>query len=397
MTNAHSHSSDAPSRGMNRRVIAALFLVHFSGDFYQSFFNPLYPVIKQQFGLSLTQVGLITSVVALSSFIAQPVTGYLTDKGRPKSFILVGLALSFLCIPMMGATPWYGLLVLFAGLGAFGSSLYHPASAGYVSVYAGERTGLGMSIFGLGGTLAFTVGPMALAGYVTVFGIHTLPMTSLLGLLLVCLLFFLLPTFDKDMEARQSRTNGSGNGLKQVWKTLALLWLICVMRALVDTSLKTFYPIFYMEQGNSLVSTGAVLSAYMLGGSVSAVVWGYLADTRGYKTVFLASFVLAAPCVLWFLQSQGWLLYPAAFLAGFLLLATMFPAVALAAKYAPKNRTLASSLVFGFSTGTAGLLAPVIGDLAERFGLHTVLLAIGVLPIFCFLLAIFLPRDKVKQ
>ena len=41
------------------KILIALSLVHFSGDFYSSFMSPLFPVFVDQMGLSLAQVGVI--------------------------------------------------------------------------------------------------------------------------------------------------------------------------------------------------------------------------------------------------------------------------------------------------------------------------------------------------
>ncbi len=41
------------------KVIFALTLIHFTGDFYVSFVSPLLPVFVDKFALSLAQVGLI--------------------------------------------------------------------------------------------------------------------------------------------------------------------------------------------------------------------------------------------------------------------------------------------------------------------------------------------------
>ena len=54
--------SVADASSANLRVIFALFLIHFIGDFYVSFVNPLLPEFIEKFSLSLTQVGLITGI-----------------------------------------------------------------------------------------------------------------------------------------------------------------------------------------------------------------------------------------------------------------------------------------------------------------------------------------------
>jgi len=44
------------------KAIIALFLIHFLGDFYYSFINPLLPVFVEKYLLSMTQVGIITGI-----------------------------------------------------------------------------------------------------------------------------------------------------------------------------------------------------------------------------------------------------------------------------------------------------------------------------------------------
>jgi len=99
------------------------------------------------------------------------------------------------------------------------------------------------------------------------------------------------------------------------------------------------------SEGHSLVSVGSILSLFTVGGSVSAIVSGHLVDRIGYKPVYFCSFALSSPCILLFIHGSGWKLYAwklyaMAFLSGFLLLATLFPALALAQKIAPRGRSL---------------------------------------------------------
>ncbi len=53
---------------INKHAIFALFLIHFMGDFFQSFIRPLLPVLANKFDLSLAQVGLITGIATFMAF-----------------------------------------------------------------------------------------------------------------------------------------------------------------------------------------------------------------------------------------------------------------------------------------------------------------------------------------
>ncbi|MEW5726012.1 MAG: MFS transporter, partial [Thermodesulfobacteriota bacterium] len=238
------------------KVILALCLVHFCGDFYQSFIKPLLPALVERYSLTLAEVGLITGVNTFLAFLVQPSVGYLADHYRTRFFVVGGALLSALFVPLMGLAPGFGFLLVCVGLGSVGSAMFHPTAAGMVSTYAGAHSGLSMSLFGLGGTLAFTVGPLLATVYVTAFGLTFLPLTSIFGVAA----FFLLLTLVPKPESEGLGQHGFWGSLKQslggVWKAIGLIWLLTVIRSFVDQSLSTFIPILYAAEGHSLISTG---------------------------------------------------------------------------------------------------------------------------------------------
>lgn len=58
-----------PTSNADVKAIFSLTLVHFIGDFYASFVNPLLPLFVERFSLTLTEVGLITGISRILSFI----------------------------------------------------------------------------------------------------------------------------------------------------------------------------------------------------------------------------------------------------------------------------------------------------------------------------------------
>ncbi len=381
----------------NKKALVAIFLVHFTGDFYQSFFPPLYPVIKAHFSLTLTQIGFLASVVTVSAFVAQPIAGILADRYSPRRFMMAGLMLSTLLVPLMGIIPWFGLLVLVAALGSLGSAIYHPTAAGMVPEYAGDRTGFAMSIFGLGGTVAHSIGPLAVTGFIVLLGIGYLPVTSAVGAVVIVLLLVYLPTPGEREKPQGGLFRQLRSDLYVTWKAVFVIWLIAVLRSFTDVVFRSFYPILFMQDERSLISMGIVLSLNTAGGSLAALVCGAYVDRRGYKSLFYMSFVLATPCMLLFIHSSGFWVYPLSFIAGFVLLATMFPSVALSTQIALENRSLASSITLGFAVGTGGLLAPLVGRLAEHFGLLTVMGYTAAIPLLCLPLIRYIPEYRSNR
>ena len=377
---------------INKKAIFALFLIHFSGDFFQSIIRPLLPVLATKFSLNMTQVGMITGVATFMAFLIQPVFGYMADRYRSRLILLLGSFMGAICIPLVGIAPYFWVVLLLIGLGSISSAIYHPTAAGMVSVYAGLRTGLAMSIFGLGGTLGFTVGPIVGSAYVTLFGLHRLPVLILLGVMAFIVLSVMIPAPDEPENTKLDFIGSLKENIGEVWRPIVLIWSIALCRAFLEQSLLTFIPVLTASEGFSLVSVGGIVSLFTVGGSVSAIVCGHLVDRVGFKPVYFFSFALSPPSILLFINSQGLQIYPIAFLSGFLLLATLFPAVALAQKVAPKGRSLVSSIVMGLAMGSAGLLLPLTGKMADVFGIRTVLNCAAFIPLAALLLIRSLPE-----
>lgn len=379
---------------IHKKAIFALFLIHFIGDFFQSFVRPLLPVMANKFELSLAKVGLITGIATFMAFLIQPLFGYLADRYKTRLILLIGSFAGAICIPMVGLAPYFWIVLLLIGLGSISSAIYHPTAAGMVSAYAGPRTGLAMSIFGLGGTLGFTLGPIVCSAYVTFMGLQRLPILTIFGLLVFVILFIMIPAADGDGLSRTDFFGTLKESFGEVWKPVLLIWSIAFSRAFVEQSVLTFIPVLAAAEGHSLVSVGGIVSLFTIGGSISALVCGHLVDRIGFKPVYFFSFVLSSPSLLLFINAGGRFIYPFALLAGFFLLATLFPAVALAQKVVPRGRSLVSSIIMGLAMGTAGLMMPLTGKIADIFGIRAVLICIGFIPLAALLLIRNLPEPR---
>ncbi len=237
----------------NLKILFALTLIHFTGDFFTAFISPLFPVFVDKLGLSLTQVGIIAGTMRLLAFIIQPTVGYLADRHPTRAFIFTGLALTIVFIPLTGIAPNFWVLLLFVALGSVGSSMFHPSVTGMVPVYAGNKAGFSMSIFNTGGTLAFGLGPLFITWYVAYFGLSAMPVTMIAGLLV---LFYLLTVIPKPQSEGLRRSGFLGalkESLGDAWKAVALIWLVMFMRAVVGQSFLTFMPVLYVREGFSVV------------------------------------------------------------------------------------------------------------------------------------------------
>ncbi|MFH1481639.1 MAG: MFS transporter, partial [Pseudomonadota bacterium] len=378
----------------NIKMLFALTLVHFTGDFYSSFTSPLFPLFVQKMGLSLAQIGIISGAIRLLAFIVQPSVGYLADRYSTRHFMLLGVLMPVVFIPLSGITTGFWTLLAVVALGSIGSSMFHPSVTGLVPVYAGNRTGFAMSVFNTGGTLAFGVGPLFITWYASRFGLNALPFTAAFGLLVVWYLYWIVPVPQSEGLRRLGFWGAVKESLGSVWETIVCIWIVMIVRAIVGQSFLTFMPVLYVEKGFSILSAGVIFSLFTVAGTVSALIAGHVSDRIGFKPVFIFTHALMAPMLILFLSLPGNWVFIGAITAGATVLATLPLGVAMAQILAPKGRSMVASLMMGFAFGLGGAVSPVVGKLADIYSIHSVLMGISLLPLLSLPLIFTFPRVK---
>lgn len=383
-------------RSVDVKVIFGLTLVHFIGDFYTSFISPLLPVFVEKFSLTLTQVGLIVGISRFLAFIVQPSAGYLADHYQTRLFVLGGPLLAMVFVPLVGIAPLFLVLLLFISLGSIGSSMYHPTCAGMVSTYSGQHFSLSMSIFIMGGTLAFGMGPLFITYFVDSYGLGASPFTMIFGLAVMVLLFRIIPLPQVERLENLGFIRSIKKVMGGIWKSIMLIWAVMVLRSFVGQSFMTFIPVLYAKEGYSLVSIGTIVSLFTVAGAISGLLAGHLSDRIGYKPIFYLTHSLTMPSLYLLLYLPGNWVYFSAFLAGFFTMATLPLGIAMAQELAPRGRSMVSSLMMGLAFGLGGMMTPLTGKLADIFSIRAVLLFLAIIPFLTIGLISLLPEKRLK-
>ena len=314
----------------------------------------------------------------------------------PNSHWMEGPAIAVMVvfIPLTGIAPAFWMLLVCVSFGSIGSSMFHPTVAGMVSRYAGRNLGFSMSIFVMGGTLSFGVGPLFISWFVKNFGLEAMPLTTVIGLAVMVYLFKTIPLPAVEGLQEYGLWGSIREVFGAVWKPVLLIWMVMVLRAFVAQSFQTFMPVLFSKEGYSLISIGWLVSLFTVAGAISGMAAGHMADRIGYKPVFVAAHALTIPCMLLLLNVRGSWVFPASFLTGFFIMATLPLGVALVQKLAPRGTSMASSLMTGLAFGVGGLMTPLTGLLSDLYSIRSVLGILVVIPLVTIILIWFLPFES---
>src|ERR1700723_2380566 len=86
-------------------ILLAISFSHLLNDTIQSLIPAIYPVVKESFHLSFTQIGLITLTFQLTASLLQPLVGMVTDR-RPMPYSLpVGMGFTLCGLLLLAVAP----------------------------------------------------------------------------------------------------------------------------------------------------------------------------------------------------------------------------------------------------------------------------------------------------
>src|SRR5438874_41016 len=151
------------AEGATFSIILALSFSHFLNDTMQSLVPALYPMLKEGYGLSFAQIGLITLTMQVTSSLLQPVVGMIADR-RPQPYSLaVGMGVTLIGLLLLAHAGSYLSLVVAAMLVGTGSAVFHPEASRIARMASGGRHGLAQSLFQVGGNVGSAIGPILAA------------------------------------------------------------------------------------------------------------------------------------------------------------------------------------------------------------------------------------------
>lgn len=115
------------------RVIGVLGAGHFFSHFYLLCLPPLFPLLRDEFGVSYAALGFMMTSYNLIGGIIQAPMGFLIDRYGARYILLAGVVLMSGSVLLMGFTSSYEAILILAVLAGLGNSVIHTADYAVMS------------------------------------------------------------------------------------------------------------------------------------------------------------------------------------------------------------------------------------------------------------------------
>ena len=379
------------------RVIGACALAHLINDLIQAVLPSIYPMLKATYGLSFTQVGLITLTFQLTASLLQPWIGFYTDR-HPKPWLLpAGMVCTLIGILMLSMVGSFPAILVASALVGVGSSTFHPETSRVARLASGGRYGLAQSTFQVGGNAGSAFGPLLAAAIIIPYGQGNVAWFGLFAVFAILVQYGLSRWYRNHLnlfKLKQGSQATHGLSKRRVTFALVVLALLVFSKYFYMASFTSYFTFYLIEKFDLSVASSQLYLFLFLGAVAAGTFFGGpIGDRIGRKRVIWFSILGAAPFTLALPYVDLFWTGVLSMIIGFILASAFSAIVVFAQELVPGNVGMIAGVFFGLMFGFGGIGAALLGHLADIHGIEYVYYLCSFLPLFG-VLAIFLPRTR---
>ena len=314
---ADALADPAPPLRQDASIIALVGLAHGVSHFSQLLLAPLFPWLKDAFGVSYTELGALLTIFFVASSAVQTASGFVVDRFGPRPVLLGGLSLLGLAALGYASSTSYAMLAAWAVVAGVGNGVFHPVDYTLLNRKVHKsRLGHAYSAHGITGTLGWALAPALMVPTALAFGWRAAMFSgAAVALSVLALIWWQRDRLALELAAEPPVPVAAGPGrgapapaaategpfdflrIPAVWMCFAFFFFYAIALSVVQS--------FAPEAARQLHAVplpwvAACLTIYMLGSASGMVVGGFLAsDPARCERVVGVGMGLAACIALW--------------------------------------------------------------------------------------------------
>lgn len=151
------------SRTAEAKLVTSVCFAHFVSHYYILLLAPLFIFVREDYGVSYTELGLALTAFHVVSTVFQTPAGFLVDRWNARYMLVAGLLIGAVAFAIAGLVNSFWVFVAMFALAGLGNTVYHPADYSLLGRYVpAERAGRIFSYHTFAGMLGNAAAPATL-------------------------------------------------------------------------------------------------------------------------------------------------------------------------------------------------------------------------------------------
>ncbi len=287
-------------------VIGLVGLGHLISHFSQLLLAPLFPWLKDAFGVSYAQLGFLMTLFFVVSCAMQAASGFLVDRYGPRTILFTGLGLIAAAAFGMSTARSYEMLAVCAVVAGAGNAVFHPVDFTLLNrKVSAPRLGHAYSVHGLTGSLGWALAPAMLVPLTLAYSWRVALMAAgvlvlgVMAVLWVCRDRLDLPQRAAPAQAVEAAGQGGSFDFLRI-PSVWMCFLFFLLYAIVLSVVQAFAPEAARQiHGVPVALAAACVTVYMVASACGILLGGFLvADPQRCERIMAVGFSVAAAIAL---------------------------------------------------------------------------------------------------
>ncbi|MEU6253886.1 MFS transporter [Streptomyces sp. NPDC047043] len=339
-------------------------------------FPPLLPNIRQEYGFSLEQGGLLATNFTLGMALAGLPAGYLLDRFRRKTVLVTSIVVYSLGTLATPLATGFADMTLYRVVSGFGEGMQSAAIFAALGAFFVQRRGFAFGVIGLGYSVGVFIAPLIGVRLMSLHGTWHSPfyLFGTAGLLIAAASLFLVKTglTERAVEkAVPTRTYDYMPASAYNRNSLSLA-VHSVVSGVAIYGFLGLYPTFLITSLHYSAEQAALAMSLLGFGGMLGVVGGWLGDRVNQRSLLVLSLLAVSAIGVGIYETHAGvgLQYVLAFLMGAFGLGFIYPNTNSAMQRAvrPEQIGRASGLFVTSYYGTAAFSGLLFAALVDSFG-----------------------------